>query len=431
MVTPRRRLLVPLAATVLVCAGLWGSGASAATTVTTLLGPVPIAPGTDFTRYEVVHPDGSKAKVHVLEINPATAATVDVGYATEHLPGTGNMSSWAPTQGAAAAINGDFSTDDRPDHLFVQDGAVWQTGPRKGAAFGVRQDETGAYARAPRFGFQFINGTQRTKISRWNSGEPNKDQLAGYSPEAGNVEDPPGNACSARLGVVDGTFRWSTGRKALLQDYIVLARKCGVDPLPERGKVVVTSRRGPASLQAAIKSLVKGQTVTIRSSYSMPGTVDAIGGLPLLLDNGSIPTFTPCSGNSTLYCKHNRSAVGYNQACAERTAGCRIFFVVVDSRLNGWSSGMTPLQLANFMKDRLDAWDALNLDGGGSAAMWVRANAAYPAGTCQFKSTATGCFVNRPVHQNQTMAERAVENALLVKDGSDLFPTAEPIPAGP
>ncbi|MEX0989149.1 MAG: phosphodiester glycosidase family protein [Actinomycetota bacterium] len=429
MRTPQRLLLVCLTFGVL-AAGLSGGTAGAASTVV-LVGPVTISPGVEFTRYDVVQSDGTKAKVHVLEIDPSTSATIDVGYSKPKLPGKDYLSSWGPAQGAVAAINGDYSTNDRPDHLYVQDGALWQTGPRKGSAFGMRQDESAAYAIDPKIRVSMETETHTSVIKRWNSGAPAKSEIAGYSPEGGSIEDPPGRACSARLAPVAGSFRWARARKGTLTNYTVQARRCRADPLPEKNKVVITSRRGPASLQAVIKALDKGETVTIRTAYGMPGTVDAIGGQPVLLREGTIPTFTSCTNNSTLYCKHNRTAVGFNQACAERTPGCRVYYVVVDSRLNGWSSGMNPSQLAQFFRDDLGAWGAVNLDGGGSSEMWVQANASYPAETCQFKSTATGCFVNRPVWTNQTPQERPVENGLLVKAGDDLYPTIEAVPLPP
>lgn len=429
MRTPQRLLPLGLSLAVLV-AGLAGGSADAATTVR-LLGPVTISPGVEFSRYEVQQTDGSTAKVHVLEIDPSTSATIDVGYSKATLPGKALMSSWVPAQGGVAAVNGDFSTNDRPDHLYVQDGVLWQTGPRKGSAFGVRADESGAYGIDPKIRVTVDTATHHAVIKKWNSGPPTKSQLAGYSPEGGSIENPPGNACSARLAPVAGTFRWGKGRKATLRDYTVQARRCGSDALPEKRKVVITSRRGPASLQAVIKSLAKGATLTIRTSYGMPGTLDVIGGQPVLLSGGQIQPFSACTSDSRLYCKHNRTAVGFNQACADRTAGCRVYAVVVDSRLNGWSSGMTPEQLARFFRDELGAWGAVNLDGGGSAGMWVQANGSYPSGTCQFKSTSTGCFVNRPVWTNQTPQERPVENALLVKDGIDTFPSIESAPLPP
>ncbi|MEX2275768.1 MAG: phosphodiester glycosidase family protein [Actinomycetota bacterium] len=429
MPPPPRRLLALLAAfAALVAIVPWAGTAAAAASVTKELGPVTISPGVEFSRYKVVQSSGAYAKVHVLEIDPATSATVDVGYATPHLPGESDMSSFAPAQDAVAAINGDFGHG-RPDHAYLQDATLWQSALRKGGLFGVRQDEARAFAGAPRVSVSINDGNQITRINNWNAGPPGKDELAGFSPEAGNTEDPPGKACSARLSS-PGPLEWSAGQKGLQRNYVVQTRRCKVDPLPEKGKIVISSRRGDGSLDTVIKGLAIGQLVRLKFSFGMPGVVDAMGGTPVLMKDGAIPTLQTCA-TGPLWCQHNRSSVGINQACTTGGAGCRIFYVVVDSRLNNWSQGMTLIQLANFYKNELEAWDVLNMDGGGSAGMWVKANAAYPAQTCQFKSTSTGCFVNKPVWKDQTPTERQVENALLVKAGADLFPGAEPVPLGP
>ena len=47
-----------------------------------------------------------------------------------------------------------------------------------------------------------------------------------------------------------------------------------------------------------------------------------------------------------------------------------MYFVVADGRRTG-VPGVTLAQLAAFMADELDACSAMNLDGGGSSAMWV------------------------------------------------------------
>ena len=62
---------------------------------------------------------------------------------------------------------------------------------------------------------------------------------------------------------------------------------------------------------------------------------------------------------------HPRTAVGITRD--RRT----LYFVVADGRRTG-VPGMTLEQLAEFMADRLDACAAMNLDGGGSAAMWIK-----------------------------------------------------------
>ena len=79
-----------------------------------------------------------------------------------------------------------------------------------------------------------------------------------------------------------------------------------------------------------------------------------------------------------------------------------MFLVTVDGRQPGHSVGMTlpelaelmSADLAGFTKNRHNAWQAINLDGGGSTTMVVREH-----------------VVNRPSDQT---GERPVANALVV-----------------
>ncbi len=61
---------------------------------------------------------------------------------------------------------------------------------------------------------------------------------------------------------------------------------------------------------------------------------------------------------------HPRSALGVSRD------GTLLYFVVADGRRTG-VPGLTLAELADFMAERLNVCAAVNLDGGGSSAMWV------------------------------------------------------------
>jgi exopolysaccharide biosynthesis protein len=61
---------------------------------------------------------------------------------------------------------------------------------------------------------------------------------------------------------------------------------------------------------------------------------------------------------------HPRTALGISKD------GTLLYFVVADGRRTG-VPGLTLAELADFMADKLNVCSAMNLDGGGSAAMWV------------------------------------------------------------
>lgn len=91
----------------------------------------------------------------------------------------------------------------------------------------------------------------------------------------------------------------------------------------------------------------------------------AMSGWPSLIVDCDVlsPTELPGSDAFTR-APHPRTAVGLT---SDRKT---LFFVVADGRRTG-VPGLTLAQLGEFMHDRLNACSALNLDGGGSSAMWV------------------------------------------------------------
>lgn len=76
--------------------------------------------------------------------------------------------------------------------------------------------------------------------------------------------------------------------------------------------------------------------------------------------------------------RHPRTAAGVSRD------GRTLLLVIVDGRQPGWSIGATLPTLAQLMLDA-GAWNAVNLDGGGSSAMWRREPGA-----------AAGLVLNRP-----------------------------------
>lgn len=112
-------------------------------------------------------------------------------------------------------------------------------------------------------------------------------------------------------------------------------------------------------LQSAPAKLDKGAVVqlSVTSTPDLSGSELAIGGKPMLLQNGKVQVTDP--GGLP---RHPRTAFGWNAT--------QYFFVVVDGRRDGWSAGMTVPELAALMH-RLGCTDAINLDGGGSSTLWL------------------------------------------------------------
>ncbi len=96
--------------------------------------------------------------------------------------------------------------------------------------------------------------------------------------------------------------------------------------------------------------------ISLKTLPNLAGATTAIGGGPALVHGGKA-LLNPSR------VQHPRSAVGWNKNF--------IFFVEVDGRQPRLSVGMTYEQLGIYMA-KLGCDEALNFDGGGSAALWVR-----------------------------------------------------------
>ena len=95
-------------------------------------------------------------------------------------------------------------------------------------------------------------------------------------------------------------------------------------------------------------------------SPSIDSITDAFGGGSLLLKNGAIPS----SFSMPIPGRNPRTALGVDKS------GSRFWLITVDGR-SSFAAGMTEAELASYMKN-LGAWNAINLDGGGSTEMLAR-----------------------------------------------------------
>ena len=91
----------------------------------------------------------------------------------------------------------------------------------------------------------------------------------------------------------------------------------------------------------------------------------AVSGWPMIVRNCKALTPSQLPGSDAFTrAPHPRTAVGVSKN------GDTMYFVVADGRREG-VPGMTLARLARFMREELGVCSALNLDGGGSSAMWV------------------------------------------------------------
>ena len=272
-----------------------------------------------------------------------------------------------------AAVNGDFfQMAHRPNPGALSGVMVrgWDlvTTPRGRPGFYILSDGT------PRIEAAETRGTVVVGAHSWQVGSLNtphqgmETELQIFSPSGGWTLT---EGCLV-VTLHEGPLRTQGTWTATVSEVVPAgqARQAGRDEL------LLTSL-GEATRKALL-DVSTGESASIElltEPFTAP-VVTALGGGPTLVRDGEI-----VAGDSP---RHPRTAVGYNSH--------EILLVTVDGRQDGWSMGMTMVELARLMDD-LGCIEALNLDGGGSTTMWV-----------------DGEMVNRPSDGGQ----RRIANALLV-----------------
>ena len=135
---------------------------------------------------------------------------------------------------------------------------------------------------------------------------------------------------------------------------IIRRNEAGDSPLPADGMVLSLGSRLAAQLPKTWNGAVL--KISTATTPSLMGVRTGLGGGPGLVHEGKL---TPVTGY--LHLRHPRSAIGWNKDY--------FFMVEVDGRQRK-SVGMTFPELAEYML-KLGCEEAMNLDGGGSATLWV------------------------------------------------------------
>lgn len=336
-----------------------------------------------------------KSDYWALRFNPAKPSTLDVALATDVLPGRETVSNMAKRHGAIAAINGDFPTPSgAPIHPFAQDGDLKKTGFHVSHNFAPSMDEDTMYLDRPIDSVSVAEGATGDlwTVDQWNDGAPAFGDAAAFTMAGGAEGAPPPFTCSVRLVDPSPALMAPEG---IMRDYTVNAVVCRVKRLARAGGVVLSARPGTVAA-LMISSLVVGETVSLTWWFQhWPEVADSLGGWPPLLHQGE-RRVEPCS--ESICFRHPRAGVGV-------TATGKVLLVVVDGRRKG-SKGLTLVQFAKLFR-LVGATSALNLDGGGTAEMWLR-----------------GKVMNNPSDGH----ERPTASAILVLPGED--PGESILPAG-
>jgi hypothetical protein len=328
-------------------------------------------------------------RIFVLTVDLSRPLTVDVALAGDQLGQRERTSSMARRHGALAAVNGDFgSLSNRPAFHFAMDGRLVSSSLAFGYNVAVSFDEADVYLGHPRFSLTATEAAtgERWRVRRWNDPVLGFGEVGGYTTLGGSLAPPPPYACSARLA--PGPTSWTDGGRGVAWDLSVEQAGCLEAAPALQGGAVLSALPGSPEAET-LRALRAGQPLRVTWSLGWRGVLDALGGTPLLLQDGET-VVGPCS--AALCRRHPRTGVGVR-------ADGRLLLVVVDGRQPGYSVGMTLVEFAELFR-WLGAVDALNLDGGGSSTMVVR-----------------GRVRNRPCCDRS--GERRVVNAFLVLPGPD------------
>ena len=135
---------------------------------------------------------------------------------------------------------------------------------------------------------------------------------------------------------------------------------------------VTFTHSGWAKDNASTLGLTAGHDLTVREPTAPDGTMALVSGFPAVVIEGtamicSDPTSSNCFPDRTdMRTRNPRTAIGLSSDFQT------LYLAVVDGR-SSRSSGMYGSELADLM-GQLGAWQAFNLDGGGSSTLWTSAS---------------------------------------------------------
>ena len=306
--------------------------------------------------------------IFILRIEPLSdKIKVIPALANEGIAQRESLSSMAKRYNAVAGINGSYFTSrGDPIGTLIINRKLISSPLYKRSVFGITDNDTLAFGN-PDFSGTLRSGKISIKIDAVNQPR-HGNTLVVFTPEYSR-----------------STLTYENGLELVL----VKGKIVGIhkkDALIPPDGVVISAGGEKAS---ALSALNLGQTVTLDYAIDKPWNTikHAICGGPRILVNGkiSINGKEEKFDNSITYGRHPRTAVAL-------TYEGDLLLVVVDGRTKR-SAGMKLSELGDYLK-KLGVIHAINLDGGGSTAMYLR-----------------GKIVNHPSDGGR---ERRISNGILV-----------------
>jgi hypothetical protein len=341
-----RRLVIAL-----LLAGVFASPAQAAR--------VTLAPGITYERQLMFTPHGPEV-VHVMTApKPGGLYALKPVLSNDAVLGRETVTSMQRRMSSVATVGGvnaDLFTwnEGLPSGMFMESGFMKTPPHPRRSTVGITQDGRLLVERVQMIGtWQGIS--QRRPLNGLNQ-RPGPEGVSLFTPAWGATTPAANNTVEIALQPFPSAKPFTD-----LTGIVTAAKPAGGTPIPPNGAVLVG--RGVSAGRLASEAVVGGQvTVRLILRPQWDGVVDAVGGGPLIVQNGR-PVFRALEQftSNQLSLRQPRTAIG------QRADG-RIVFAAVDGRQPGYSTGMTNFELAQTMV-RLGAVTASALDAGGSTTM--------------------------------------------------------------
>lgn len=318
-----------------------------------------VAPGLDLTTFSRLESAGwNEGSVLTADLTEQTLSmdVVDNGAVASRAPLGELMTSGERGDQAVAAINSaffDINFSDAPVYSSVSNGESVVGSDSKRPAFTIAGGKAVVQALTTSGKATLADGSS-IELATLNDPSIPEGQIGVYNSRWGSytLDRPIGgpdkvSAHAAYALVQDGKVVKASG---------IVEKGVGEQEIPEGAQLLLGREEG-ADKVAALKV---GDKVDV--AIGPDQNVDmGVQGSDQILTNGEV---IPMSDDSLVKTSHPRTAIGVSKD------GSKVFAIVLDGR-SANSHGMTLPELGQLFKD-LGAYNAVNLDGGGSSAMIAR-----------------------------------------------------------
>lgn len=292
-------------------------------------------------------------KIHILKVNlDSDNVDVDTIIGKNGLSQRDSLSRMVQDSGAVAGINGDFfitATPSAPIGPQISNGKLIATplNDMNMSAIGLTFDKIPEILKLEFSGRLIAPDRSYFTVEGVNKIRNSYNNIFVYTPDFGTTTPKPGE------GAPNLTF-------ATVKDNRIVSISEGqTAEIPRDGLVLMAWGEGGNFLKTRF-SIGDPIELDLKFNPDISNLKMLLGGGAVLVENGQIPkTFSHDIAGT-----HPRTAIGFT---ADRKT---MIMVVVDGR-QSQSRGMTQQELAQLMLS-LGAYDALNLDGGGSSTMVVK-----------------------------------------------------------